>query len=130
MSNSYGPVKNILLIDDDQSCNFILRKFIMLENTEVDLVECFTVDSALKYLRSAAVFPDVIFLDLNMPVKNGYDFLDIYSEEFFNFFNTTQVIVLTASLKPEDKIKSTAYECVSSFRSKVDINKFIGQIVN
>jgi CheY-like chemotaxis protein len=118
------------LIDDDQSCNFILREFILLENEEVDTVECYSVDSALEFLTNTNDFPDAIFLDLNMPVKSGFEFLEVYSKIFFQNHQSTKVIVLTSSLRPSDKTQTTAYECVSSFRSKSEINEFIGEIIN
>lgn len=130
ITDSNLKVQNVLLIDDDRSCNFIMKEFINLANEDVSHHECYSVDSALEYLSQTGDFPDVIFLDLNMPVKSGFDFLENYSKDFFHDHPHTKLIVLTSSLRPSDKTQTLSYECVTEFKSKSDINEFIDEVIN
>ena len=72
-------LKSVLLIDDDNAANFIHR--IVIEETElVEDVGAFeSPRAALKYLedlQSVSPFPEIIFLDINMPLMDGWEFLD------------------------------------------------------
>jgi len=122
-------VKKVLLIDDDKSCNFILGEFIRLVDKDVAKHECYSVDEAFEFLDTCEQFPEVIFLDLNMPVKSGFEFLEVYSNRYFNKVSNSKVVVLTSSLRPSDKSQTTAFKCVSAFKSKSDIDLFIGDII-
>ncbi|MBA2613668.1 MAG: response regulator [Bacteroidetes bacterium] len=67
--------KNILLIDDDEDDQEI---FLSAVNEIADNVNCYALSNAaeaLKKLESKTIIPEVIFLDLNMPVMSGQQFL-------------------------------------------------------
>ena len=118
-------IKSVLLIDDDPSCNFILSEFINLVDKSVAKHETSSVDDALAYLLSTSQYPDVIFLDLNMPIKSGFDFLDEYQERFFQNNPNTKIIVLTSSLRPSDREQTLSFDCVTDYKSKSEIDQFI-----
>lgn len=118
-------VHTALLIDDDPSCNFILSEFINLIDKSISKTTVFSVDEALAALDSMSEFPDVIYLDLNMPVKSGFDFLEHYEEHYWLEHPDTNIFVLTSSLRPNDKIKTLSFKCVCDYKSKSEIDKFI-----
>ena len=60
--------------------------------------------------------PDAIFLDINMPKINGWEFLDAYKK--INITKSPIVIMLTTSISPEDQQKAAMNPLVSSFKSK------------
>ncbi len=118
-------VNKVLLIDDDPSCVFILSEFINLVDHTIEKTTVHSVDDALDYLKSTNDFPEVIYLDLNMPIKTGFDFLEVYQTEFEAKNPKTRIIVLTSSLRPSDKEKTFSYNCVTDFKSKSEIDQFI-----
>jgi CheY-like chemotaxis protein len=62
--------------------------------------------------------PQLIFLDLNMPVMGGWEFLDSFSTSDYSDYNSTKVIILSSTIDPEDLEKSKKYPMVIDFLSK------------
>ncbi len=128
----------VLLIDDDEPTNFINR--IIIEKSDctnhVQVTE--SAEEALDYLKQKGRFvangptpkPELIFLDINMPRLNGWDFLERY-RKWSNDLKTNPVIVmLTTSMNPEDEKKARQIDVVSGYESKpLNKNKVTDLIV-
>jgi len=72
----------------------------------------------IKKLNNIAKVPQLIFLDLNMPVMDGWEFLDNFNNDEYNSYNSTKVIVLSSTIDPEDYKKAKKYPMVFDFISK------------
>ncbi|NJM93538.1 MAG: response regulator [Cytophagales bacterium] len=110
--------KGILLIDDNKVTSFILSRLIERTEENCKLKDCGTAYEALKCLEECepkGEFPHIIFLDINMPIMDGFDFLDKYMEQYFHSHPQTQVIVFTSSIMPSDRAHAAQYPCVSDF---------------
>lgn len=118
-------INAVLLIDNDPSCIFILGEFINLIDSSIKRDSAYSVDEALCLLDKSIPFPEVIYVDLNMPIKSGFDFLEYYHANYHPVYPATKVFVLTSSLKPSDKEKTTSYSSVSGYKSKSEIDQFI-----
>lgn len=118
-------LKCILVIDDDEPTNFFTR--MILE--EMDCAEHIeTVQSgqeALEYLAKSegpktgvhhCPSPDLIFLDINMPAMNGWEFLEEYRK--MTVQHRIIMVMLTTSLFPEDKTRAEATPEISGFENK------------
>ena len=111
--------KKIILIDDDQLNNLINTRIITKFSD-------FTVDSflsgreALKYLQTcdAENFPQLVFLDINMPVMDGWEFLNEFQKFPVTLVQNCSVIMLTSSIDINDIEKSKLYFSVREFMSK------------
>lgn len=113
MKNLLNSLLNILLVDDDPVSNFLAKKNLeKLGFKQVKTVE--NGQEALDYLDYEA--PDLLFLDLNMPVMDGLEFLRQTKEK--DLLDKIRVIVLTSSIRPEDKAKSLHYENVLDYVEK------------
>lgn len=90
----------VLIIDDDEINNFIVERLIHRLSPESEVIACTNGAEALGFLEDTVSkdnsFPDFIFLDLRMPVLDGWGFLDEYQKRGFN--NQCSVIILTSSI--------------------------------
>lgn len=119
-------VKTVLLLDDNPSCNFIMGEFIKLADDSIDILMAESVQEALEILDdSESAFPDVIYVDLNMPVQNGFDFIQLFESRYFEFYPHCRIFMLTSSLRSEDKSHAMTYQSVRDFVSKNDIDHFL-----
>jgi CheY-like chemotaxis protein len=117
-------LKCILVIDDDEPTNFFTR-MILEESGCADHIKMVqSGQEALDYLLksesgdNAALYPspDLIFLDINMPAMDGWEFLDEYRK--LNVMSRILVVMLTTSLFPEDKLKAENMPEISGFENK------------
>ena len=119
MSFETPKLKNVLVIDDDDDYNFITE--LVFEDSKLDcnlVFKCYAQD-ALDYLNNNLDnFPDLILLDINMPIMNGWEFLDTY--ERLNYHKTKNAIIamISSSVYQEDKNKAKTYSKVVKFIDK------------
>ncbi len=101
----------VMLIDDNDMDNFINQKIIEA-NSFADKIYTNTNGlSALEFLNNLYVnkdtleemLPEVIFVDLNMPVLNGFRFIEKFYEMPQEFVKTCKIVILTSSLNAEDR---------------------------
>ncbi|MFC0518205.1 response regulator [Mucilaginibacter angelicae] len=108
------------MIDDDQMFTYLLSRQMKL----IDFCETVLIfnngEEALKYLRpiieSPETLPSVILLDINMPVLDGWQFLDEFTK--FNIRKKITVYIVSSSIDQADHIKAGAYKQVSNFYVK------------
>jgi CheY-like chemotaxis protein len=107
----------ILLIDDDPIQNLINTKLMR----RLDM--CDRIDVAVngkaafeEYLGDQRPDYDIIFLDINMPIMNGWEFLDVLKEKGFE--DLPRIYMLTSSISPDDIEKSQAHPMVENYITK------------
>lgn len=112
----------ILLIDDDPATNFLHKFMLQKENCAENIVCIQNAEDALVYIKKMLDedlhYPELIFLDINMPRMNGWEFLAEYDKITHNKKSSKIVVMLTTSLDPIDKEKATTINDVNEFLSK------------
>jgi CheY-like chemotaxis protein len=115
-------VNCILLVDDNPDDNFFHEKIIRKHGVANTVVAKQSGQAALNYLMARDehpdAHPDIIFLDINMPGMNGWEFLDAYRELPGELQCQVVVVMLTTSENPADKAKAAKYNIISDFKSK------------
>ena len=113
----------ILCVDDDPITLMLCKKVIVKASFSNTIVTAKNGEEALEYFNSILKkeenkLPELIFLDLNMPVMDGWEFLDSFSTDKYSEVNSTNVIILSSTIDPEDLEKSKKYQMVIDFLSK------------
>jgi two-component SAPR family response regulator len=114
--------KFVLIIDDDTINNFVCSRIIKLSGLS-ERVECVLsadegMDILEKNLSNPDELPDLIFLDINMPGKNGWDFLDKFKNLKPSLPKRVLVFMLSSSLYREDVEHSKSYNEVTDYITK------------
>ncbi|MFM7054351.1 MAG: response regulator [Bacteroidota bacterium] len=123
---------HVLLVDDNEIDNFINERIIVSSGFCANVVVKFSADAALDYLREVstdpAQVPDVIFLDLNMPVKDGFGFLADFATLNDNVKSKSKVIVLSSSISPDDINRASVNPHVYKYLNKPLSEKYLDAV--
>ncbi|NOY36553.1 MAG: response regulator [Chlorobi bacterium] len=100
----------ILLVEDDKITNFLSKKVL-------DIIGITHVEAVLDGQKAIHCMnnycPDLIYLDLNMPVMDGFEFLEAIKKAGFSV--KTKVAILTSSDMQSDRDKAGNYPCVIDY---------------
>jgi len=109
----------ILLVDDDAEDNYFHQIVINEMNTTERVEVALDGMEALNFLKKEnQTYPDIIFLDINMPKMNGWEFMEAYKELRADQKAKAVVVMLTTSENPEDKKKAGQFSEIIGFNSK------------
>jgi len=113
-----GRYKTCLLIDDNYIDNFVTSKILESSNFAENVVVRQSPDDAMDSLRTGAIKPDVIFLDIRMPLMSGFEFLEEYEALDIANKDDIKIFMLSSSLDPTDIKKSMVNKHVYHFLHK------------
>ncbi|MGK7390648.1 MAG: response regulator [Candidatus Cyclobacteriaceae bacterium M2_1C_046] len=117
-----NKLDSILLIDDDEIANFIYTKIIANTNISNNVKSLQSASEALEYLKNCYSDdknpPEIIFLDINMPLMSGWDFLDHYQKLPEDIKSKTSIFMLSSSVYQEDLEKANSYKEVEDYITK------------
>lgn len=114
-----NSVKNLLLIDDDEIFTFMTKRIIEKTNLAEQIKIFENGKQAIDFLKSVAdrpeLLPEVIFLDLSMPILDGWGFLEEYIGLKPKFGKKITLYIISSSVSPRDHERAKNYSEVSDF---------------
>jgi len=114
--------QTICVIDDDKIQHFTIEKSIQLQGISKTLLSFLNGEEAIiflnKNLENLSMLPDIIFLDINMPVINGWQFLQQYASIKEEIKKNIKIYVVSSSINENEINMAKANINVSGFLSK------------
>ena len=112
-------INTAAIIDDDEVHLMLYERVIKRSGLIRNLLKFPSAEEALNHLESKQTGRiEIIFLDINMPRMNGFEFLQAATASLGNDFTNGVVIMLTTSLDPGDKLRAEEFEVVKKFLNK------------
>lgn len=112
----------ILIVDDHLIDVFVTSKIIQASNLSKEVLEYNSPVKAMEYLQKnendPRWIPDLILLDINMPLKDGFKFMDEFAGLGENVRKKAKVVILSSSVDPEEIKRAEKQEYVFRFLSK------------
>jgi CheY-like chemotaxis protein len=123
-----------MLVDDNEHDNFFHEREIKKSNHETVVIVKKSGLEALEYLKSKNTVedfkPDLIFLDINMPGMNGWEFLKEYNKLSKEIQSRVIIVMLTTSDNPDDCLKAKSWTFVSDYITKPLTREKVEDIIN
>jgi len=121
------PNKLTCIIDDDTIYVSLLKKLIQLKKLCDNILVFKNGKEAIDFFKDSESLPDLILLDLNMPIMNGWEFLEAFNpiNKQLGNITTPNLYVVSSSIDPVDSEKAKKIECVRDYISKpISIQNF------
>jgi CheY-like chemotaxis protein len=124
---------SILVIDDDPLFTLLLKKTI----TKYDLAKTITTytngleafDSLKLVINEPSLLPDIILVDIEMPMMDGWEFLDEFIPLLQKASKKISIYIATSSIAEPDKIKSTSYPLIKGYLHKPIDEPILSKII-
>jgi CheY-like chemotaxis protein len=103
-------MKKVLLVDDDQVCNLISKKTLQRMGIVNEIHTALNGEEAINllndYFQGALSLPDVILLDLNMPIMDGFTFIEAFKKLNIPNKDSMRIVIVSSSQNPNDVRKA------------------------
>ena len=123
----------IYVIDDDDIYQFILARTIRQHNENNRIVKFLDGEEAIEFLSANAKndneLPDIIFLDNNMPIMDGFQFMEEYAQLKPQLIKTSNIYMVTSSEDPVDIDKAKDIKEISDYLVKPIKSEQLAQLI-
>jgi CheY-like chemotaxis protein len=114
-----GKKYSIIVIEDDEVI-LLLTQMLLRQFEEIKVYSVLkNGEQAVKYFKenqgNESKLPDLIFLDLSMPVFDGWQFLEEYKTLQCGFSKTIHVYIISSSISPKDQSRAEEYPFITDF---------------
>lgn len=125
--------ETVMIIDDNIIDLYITSRMITKNNFGKNVLLYSAADEAMKYLQenqdNITACPQVVFVDIYMPLMSGFEFLDAFDTLPLSLKNYTKVYIISSTIDNEDIARSTNNKNVISFHVKPITKEFLDRII-
>lgn len=127
MASTEKKYHAVMLVDDNEIDNLINQKMIEASNIAEHIFVHSGAKSAIEFLKNieklakgpiSLYLPEIIFLDIDMPLMDGFQFLDEFDKLSESIKTNSKVVMLTSSLNPQDMNKAKKNQFVLKYINK------------
>jgi len=130
-------LQKVICIDDDPIALLLSKLVISKANFASQIITLQNGQEAIEYLEKDETRADnknsgqtlLILLDLNMPVMDGWEFLEQFSQKLYDEYKDAKIILLSSSIDPNDIRKSKNFEMVMDFFPKPLTKEILQEIL-
>lgn len=127
-------LKKLILIEDDDVIVYLTQKLIK-ESKTIELLNVLkngrkALDYFIENAKNEDLLPDFIFLDLSMPILDGWQFLEEFARIKDSMAKNIQIYITTSSISPKDLSKAESYDFISDFVIKPISLENFNRIIN
>ena len=126
-----SPIELACIIDDDKIYVNLVKKIIEIKKLSQNLLIFKNGKEALDYFKAILEdvikerLPDIIFLDLNMPIMDGWEFLSEFVKIKNNFNKKITLYVVSSSIDPRDLERARSFNMVTDYLIKpIELKRF------
>jgi len=111
-------IRHIIVVDDEDDCHFVTKLVLRKAGYTGQLTLFTEAATALDHLRQGGDPPDLLFVDINMPVMNGFDLIAACEQEGLLPNGTSTVVMLSSSNRPMDMQTARNFRSVNGYVEK------------
>ena len=115
----------VLSIEDDSTTQFLNKLTMESAGFCENIIQANGGEEALAYYEKlengeepTLQLPEIILLDLNMPVMDGWEFFEAFEMRFPHFIEKTKIFILSSSVNPKDATRATEEKNIAAFLAK------------
>jgi CheY-like chemotaxis protein len=124
--------ERVMIIDDSYTDLYISSRIILTNNFGKKILDYSSAKTALKYLlenqEDITLLPEVIFIDIYMPLMSGFDFLEEYNKLSLTLKQQCKVFVLSSTIDDLDILRASTDQNVTLFQIKPITKEFLERI--
>ncbi len=125
----------IAVIDDDSVYQFTASRTLKATDLPHQILQFNNGQEALSFLRNSATstqpLPDIIFLDINMPITDGWAFLDEFHELKAQLPKDIKIYMVSSSIDPRDQNRAKSIPDVTDYMEKpISMSQFSEVLLN
>ena len=129
------PLSNIIFVDDDPTSNYIHNLVIKKLEIKVNTYFFLNVDDAFNFLlnrelQENVIANDIIFIDINMPVKDGWDFIQELEENVAKNEQKKIIIMMSSVINKNDADRIKEHTMIDDFMLKPFSEEMLKKIFN
>lgn len=133
MTNRLNPIfRKVMIIDDNEIDIFIASSMILKHSLAEKIIKYTSAKDALDYLiknqYDTKELPEVVLLDINMPLLTGFEFMDIYKKLDARIKNHCKVYIVSSTIDKDEIKRAENNKNIVAFQVKPVTNKFLDSI--